>query len=185
MSATLPSKFDRPDSRDVTPGEEIIVTDWDEMVQSTHYLWARQITHLGGAQFTPPFSTTSTDITTHGTPTSNAIRRLDTVSMWGFADRLNNSDEAIVFVQATLKDMTVRFNIYRRNGTSPIAQADLTDTSGNVVRVGQGGKISVNPSGGFLRVEVNAKAENDGNELHQVGAWEAVVTSASDLPASP
>jgi len=185
MSATLPNKFNRPESRDVTSGEEIIAADWDEMVQGTHYLWSRQITHFGGAQFDPPFSTTSTDITTHGTPTSNDMRPLDTVSMWGFADRVDENLDVVIFVQATLKNMTVRFNIYRGISTSPSAQADLSNTSGGVARVGQAGTIRVSSGGDLIRVEVNAKAEDEDNELHQVGAWEAVVTSSSDLPASP
>jgi len=189
MSATLPSEFDRPDSRDVSAGEEIVAPDWDKMVQGTHYLWANDISHIGGVDFDPAFETNSTDITTHGDPRSGSMRPLSSIQMWWRLrkfknDNNANNNETTVACQAVLQNMTLRFKIY--GGVSSTSAYDLDMTASGFERktVTQIVDTSVLLSN-FARIEIHAKAEAEDNALFQLGAWRATVTSASDLPESP
>jgi hypothetical protein len=184
MTTELPSVFKRPSSADVLPGEPILASDWQTMVEGQHWLWTRQISHLSGAEFAPTWTTTSGSYTQ--TPIDDEARPLDAVTLWGRPKRPDTNSDLVLEFVAVATDADIKYSIYQDDQSSLITDLTQSTSTGSSQRVRSTATISasgVTSSGTIrpIRVEVEAKTNASKATISQIDVYESAITTPTRI----
>jgi len=184
MSINIPDKFQTLNVRELTTGQNVQLDDWKNLVENQHYMWSRQIAHLGGYYFEPVWTTNSTS---YKTVPSNKAADLEDLTCGGRLTKKTDAGEVVLFFGAVVAGLTVDVEVYTiSEGSIPdrsqIAQTNLTESSGARFWITALKVFDPSNLEDIVTLELQARGEAEPLEFYQFQAWEYVIDSSSDIP---
>jgi len=166
-------------------GEVILASDYSDVIEAEHYMYARAGCRIGGIVFEPTFETTSTSFTAENSNASGG-RSLDTWAAVSAPIRANASGNARIEISVYGENVETRLTVKRLDTGATVTTVDV-DGAGGPAWASDAASISVSTYAGIpLEFTCAALWTTDGTKasIFQIQIRAITFTAGTDLPTS-
>lgn len=192
MSTVIPTLPTIPDTLEMSDGQVISASDWEDLVEYANWEFVYAPITIGGQAFSADFQTTSTSYTTENEAGTNA-RDLNHVSLVGRMLRLLDQDRYRWELSVFGEEVDVRVTVYRDDeGTrTSLGTFDLSITASSkewaktTITLSQPDTLVGGTAGNdaeVLACEVEAKTNATSGEIEMWHIKATRISDTADLP---